>query len=246
MTLGKIGRVQQIYHDNDLKVEVCGTSWTYNPAAVTKVASDGALPGAASGERLSALLKKIFEAHVSGDLNEELVKAAATGDAQKVDEILKKGDVDVNGVFAGHTALQAASQNGHLEVIHILLRYNAQVEKEDKDGDRAIHHAAYGDEPGVVQILASAGADLNARSKRRQTPLHVAVNKGHVGVVKTLLELGGHPSLQDHEGDTPLHDAISKKRDDILTLLLDHAADITLTNNNGFNSLHHAALRGNP
>ena len=45
-TLGKIGRVQQIYHDNDLKVEVCGTSWTYNPAAVAKVASDGNLPGA--------------------------------------------------------------------------------------------------------------------------------------------------------------------------------------------------------
>ncbi|KAG0722074.1 E3 ubiquitin-protein ligase MIB1 [Chionoecetes opilio] len=292
-TLGKIGRVQQIYHDNDLKVEVCGTSWTYNPAAVTKVSSDGSVPGAASGERLSALLKKIFEAHVSGDLTEELVKAAATGDAQKVDELLKKGDVDVNGVFAGHTALQAASQNGHLEVIHILLRNNAHVEKEvdellkkgdvdvngvfaghtalqaasqnghlevihillrnnahvekeDKDGDRAIHHAAYGDEPAVVQLLAEDGADLNARSKRRQTPLHVAVNKGHVGVVKTLLELGGHPSLQDHEGDTPLHDAVSKKRDDILTLLLDHTADITLTNNNGFNSLHHAALRGNP
>lgn len=67
---------------------------------------------------------------------------------------------------------------------------------QDKDGDRAIHHAAYGDEPAVVQLLAEDGADLNARSKRRQTPLHVAVNKGHVGVVKTLLELGGHPSLQ--------------------------------------------------
>lgn len=48
-TLGKIGRVQQIYHDNDLKVEVCGTSWTYNPAAVTKVASDGSIPGTSSG-----------------------------------------------------------------------------------------------------------------------------------------------------------------------------------------------------
>ena len=48
-TLGKIGRVQQIYHDNDLKVEVCGTSWTYNPLAVTKVASDGSIPGASSG-----------------------------------------------------------------------------------------------------------------------------------------------------------------------------------------------------
>lgn len=67
--------MQQIYHDNDLKVEVCGTCWTYNPAglcikafvvscslticykfimffsaAVTKVASsDGSLPGSSSG-----------------------------------------------------------------------------------------------------------------------------------------------------------------------------------------------------
>jgi hypothetical protein len=35
-------------------------------------------------ERLSALLKKLFETHVSGDLTEELVKAAANGDPQKV------------------------------------------------------------------------------------------------------------------------------------------------------------------
>ena len=49
-TLGRIGRVQQIYHDNDLKIEVCGTCWTYNPSAVTKVASsDGSLPGSSSG-----------------------------------------------------------------------------------------------------------------------------------------------------------------------------------------------------
>jgi len=48
--LGKIGRVQQIYHDGDLKVEVCSTSWTYNPQAVTKVASsDGSVPGNSSG-----------------------------------------------------------------------------------------------------------------------------------------------------------------------------------------------------
>ncbi|RWS13087.1 E3 ubiquitin-protein ligase mind-bomb-like protein [Dinothrombium tinctorium] len=246
-TLGKIGRVQQIYHDNDLKVDVCGTSWTYNPAAVTKVASsDGSIPGASTGEGLRALLKKFYESHVSGDANEELVKAAANGDAQKCEEILQRPDADVNGVFASHTALQAASQNGHLEVIKILLKYNADVEIEDKDGDRAVHHAAFGDEPGVIEALARAGADLNARNKRRQTPMHIAVNKGHVGVVKSLLELGCHPSLQDSEGDTALHDAISKKRDDMLSLLLDHNADITLTNNNGFNALHHAALRGNP
>ncbi|XP_066156135.1 E3 ubiquitin-protein ligase MIB1 [Euwallacea fornicatus] len=253
-TLGKVGHVQQIYNDNDLKVEVCNTTWTYNPLAVTKLASkDGTMQGTTSGERLSALLKKLFETHVSGDVNEELVKSAANGDAQKCEEVLKQSNTagagigpDVNGVFAGHTALQAASQNGHLEVITVLLRFHADVEIEDKDGDRAVHHAAFGDEPAVVQLLAHAGADLNARNKRRQTALHIGVNKGHIGVVKMLLDLGCHPSLQDLEGDTPLHDAISKKRDDMLTLLLDHNADITLTNNNGFNALHHAALRGNP
>ena len=62
-TLGKIGRIQQIYHDNDLKVEVCGTSWTYNPVAVTKVASDGSIPGASSGgthDYLDVLLFGLF------------------------------------------------------------------------------------------------------------------------------------------------------------------------------------------
>lgn len=41
-----MGHVQQIYNDNDLKVEVCNTTWTYNPLAVTKLASkDGTTHG---------------------------------------------------------------------------------------------------------------------------------------------------------------------------------------------------------
>lgn len=48
--------MQQIYHDNDLNVEVCGTSWTYNPIAVTKVASsDGSVPGNSSGGQLNKI-----------------------------------------------------------------------------------------------------------------------------------------------------------------------------------------------
>uniref|UniRef100_A0A146LRU8 RING-type E3 ubiquitin transferase n=1 Tax=Lygus hesperus TaxID=30085 RepID=A0A146LRU8_LYGHE len=238
-TLGSIGRIQQIYNDNDLKIEVCGTSWTYNPSAVTKISYP-------SGERLSAILKKIFETHSTGDINLELVKSAANGDVQTCEEVLLRKEADVNGMFGGHTALQAASQHGHIEVVKLLLKHSADVEIEDKDGDRAIHHAAFGNEPAVIELLAKAGADLNIRNNRRQTPLHLGVNKGYIGVVKALLKLGCHPSLQDSEGDTPLHDAISKKYDDMVTLLLDHNADIKVTNNNGFNALHHAALRGNP
>ncbi|KAK1337559.1 hypothetical protein QTO34_002192 [Cnephaeus nilssonii] len=143
VTLGKVGRVQQIYSDSDLKVEVCGTSWTYNPAAVSKVASAGSAISNASGERLSQLLKKLFETQESGDLNEELVKAAANGDVAKVEDLLKRPDVDVNGQCAGHTAMQAASQNGHVDILKLLLKQNVDVEAE------------VGEAPATTAVLAS-------------------------------------------------------------------------------------------
>eukprot|EP00112_Aurelia_sp_Birch-Aquarium-sp1_P018775 Seg4531.2 transcript_id=Seg4531.2/GoldUCD/mRNA.D3Y31 product="E3 ubiquitin-protein ligase MIB1" protein_id=Seg4531.2/GoldUCD/D3Y31 len=239
-TLGKIGRVQQIYHDNDLKIEVTGASWTYNPLCVSKISAEDN-----SSEHVSVLLKKLFESHISRDPTEELVKAAAESDVQKVEELLSNRELPVNGVFAGHTALQAASQNGGVDVVRLLIRHHADLETEDKDGDRAIHHAAFGDEITVLELLKQAGADLNARNKRGQSPLHVAINKGHAGAVKCLLNLKCHPCLQDSEGDTPLHDAITKRREDMVKLLLDFKAEIALANNNGFNCLHHASLRGN-
>lgn len=53
-------------------------------------------------ERLSQLLKKLFETQESGDLNEELVKAAANGDVAKVEDLLKRPDVDVSVLFWEH------------------------------------------------------------------------------------------------------------------------------------------------
>lgn len=41
-------------------------------------------------------MKKLFETQESGDINEELVKAAANGDLAKVEDILKRPDVDVS------------------------------------------------------------------------------------------------------------------------------------------------------
>ena len=54
-------------------------------------------------ERLSQLLKKLFETQESGDINEELVKAAANGDLAKVEDILKRPDVDVSDSCIQHS-----------------------------------------------------------------------------------------------------------------------------------------------
>lgn len=260
-TIGKIGRVIQVYPDNDLKVEVCGTSWTYSPLALKKLSqnsintmnSTAASSSSSSSydasnqndERLTTLLKRLFESQITGDVNEELVKASANGNASKCEQILNTIGSNVNAVFAGHTALQAAAQNGHLDVIKVLMKFNVDLEIEDKDGDRAIHHAAFGNESNVIELLSNANCDLNSRNKRRQTALHIGINKGHVDVVRMLLRCGAHSSLCDSEGDTPMHDAISKKHDDIIEILLEHNADLSICNNSSFNPIHHAALRGN-
>eukprot|EP00069_Balaena_mysticetus_P002173 bmy_04007T0 len=239
-TLTTTGTVCGIDEDHDIVVQYpSGNRWTFNPAVLTKaniVRSGDAAQGAEGGPSQFQVGDLV---QVCYDL--ERIKLLQRGHGEWAEAMLP-----VNGQCAGHTAMQAASQNGHVDILKLLLKQNVDVEAEDKDGDRAVHHAAFGDEGAVIEVLHRGSADLNARNKRRQTPLHIAVNKGHLQVVKTLLDFGCHPSLQDSEGDTPLHDAISKKRDDILAVLLEAGADVTITNNNGFNALHHAALRGNP
>ncbi|UJR26642.1 hypothetical protein I4U23_007959 [Adineta vaga] len=242
--LGKVGRIIHLYADGDVKIQVAGGSWIFNPLAVTKV-NQTHCTESGNEERLNAMLKKLFDAQITGDIHEELVKASANGDLKRVDDLLKRPNVDINGVFAGHTALQAAAQNGHIEIVRLLIQQDVNTEIEDKDGDRAVHHAAFGNEPIILELLAKAGADLNARNKRRQTALHIGVCKGHLDVCKILLLNGAHSGIQDSDGDTPLHDAISKRSDDLINLLLEHNADVATCNNNGFNSIHHSALRGN-
>ena len=84
---------------------------------------------------------------------EILVKACANGDVAKCEQILNIPGSDVsslaiqfdesisnieknskvNGIFAGHTALQAAAQNGHTNIVKKLLKFNVEVEIEVND-----------------------------------------------------------------------------------------------------------------
>lgn len=47
-----------------------------------------------------------------------------------LDNICLVAFLQVNGVFAGHTALQAASQNGHEETVRVLIKYDVDLETE--------------------------------------------------------------------------------------------------------------------
>uniref|UniRef100_A0A7M4F923 RING-type E3 ubiquitin transferase n=1 Tax=Crocodylus porosus TaxID=8502 RepID=A0A7M4F923_CROPO len=246
-TLGKVGRVQQIYSDSDLKVEVCGTSWTYNPAAVSKVASAGSAISNASGERLSQLLKKLFETQESGDLNEELVKAAANGDVAKVEDLLKRPDVDVNGQCAGHTAMQAASQNGHVDILKLLLKQNVDVEAEDSEGDTPLHDAISKKRDDILAVLLEAGADVTITNNNGFNALHHAALRGNPSAMRVLLSKLPRPWIVDEKKDdgyTALHLAALNNHVEVAELLVHQGnANLDIQNVNQQTALHLAVER---
>ena len=72
----------------------------------------------------------MFEQHQASNPVEEMVKGAANGDMVRVEQLLETGACHVDDQFNGRTALQAAAQNGHIDVVNTLLRYNASLEEE--------------------------------------------------------------------------------------------------------------------
>jgi hemoglobin len=122
--------------------------------------------------------------------------AAAAGDAETVELLLRSGaDPNVRDA-GGHTALYALG-----------------------NGCRS------GGGP-VVPILAQAGADVNADDGIKHcTPLHMAARRGNAEVASALLNCGARIDARDSAGDTPLRRAVNCDKPEVARLLLELGAD---------------------
>jgi E3 ubiquitin-protein ligase mind-bomb len=99
-TLGQVGKIVKIYSDNDLKIEVCGTTWTYNPLAVSKYNESKnskivLLKDLNEGKTLVYISVYYFEKYQNINIYLELAKAAASGDCEKCEYILNLPGADV-------------------------------------------------------------------------------------------------------------------------------------------------------
>jgi ankyrin repeat protein len=63
----------------------------------------------------------------------------------------------------------------HLEAVHLLLDLGANVRETNKQGDTALHGAAFLGYDDIIRLLLENGADLNARNKEKQTPYRIAL-----------------------------------------------------------------------
>ncbi|CAK9294082.1 unnamed protein product [Gordionus sp. m RMFG-2023] len=261
-TLGNFGKVQLVYGDGDLKIEINGVCWTFNPKLVSKVVSESEINGETNGVRLSAILKRLFENHVCGDFNEELVKAAANGDHVKCREILSINErsensqekfVDVDSIFSGYAAIHVSCQNGHIEVIKILLKHRANIQLEDKNGDLPIHHAAIGDEPHIIELLANFREGSKIIAEQHNNVENDRINDlGHHQDLKIDNQLSMAANFCSYNIDlnarnrkrqTALHIAVNRGFSDVVEMLLKLGAHPNLQDLEGDTPVHDAVSK---
>jgi ankyrin repeat protein len=182
------------------------------------------------------------------ELDRSLREAASSGDAARVESLLKSG-ADPNSTDKdGITPLMIAvvgdiervrgvavkgladswqkglgkvikSMRGDPATARALIRGGAQVNAATPRGITALALASLGGNPALVSVLIEHGADVNQRAKRGETALMVASVAGHNAVVQLLLDRGADPLAQSQDGITAVMAAMLAGRMDTVQLL---------------------------
>uniref|UniRef100_A0A915J413 Uncharacterized protein n=1 Tax=Romanomermis culicivorax TaxID=13658 RepID=A0A915J413_ROMCU len=108
----------------------------------------------------------------------------------------------------GTTALMDAIRAGKSEIIEILIANEADVNKSDKLGRKAVHIAAIcGDNECLNSLFHKYSADINGKTLEESSmvPIHFAAKEGHISTIEKLIALGANPAAVDRFGRNILH-----------------------------------------
>lgn len=137
-----------------------------------------------------------------------LFRAAQSGDVDAAEKALAAG-ADINGQHParGETPLIIAAQNRQLNLVNLLLKQGAKVDKREfeRSGNRtALMIAAANGDSNIVQKLIQYGADVNAKAVLDYTPLMFAAAGGDAPVTIFLLLNGADLKEKALTGKTAL------------------------------------------
>lgn len=183
------------------------------------------------------------------DVNAQLLRAAAQGDAAKVRALLAQGALVDARNANGATALLVATHGNHVEAAKVLIEAGADVNAQDRIHDSPYLYAGARGHNEILRMTLAHGADLKSTNRYGGTALIPAAERGHVETVRTLIAAGVDVNHINKLHWTALMEAIvlgdgGPQHTEIVRLLLDAKADVTLADADGITPLQHAKKRG--
>jgi ankyrin repeat protein len=160
-------------------------------------------------------------------------EAVGTGNIEAVKKHLAAG-TDVNANDGGWTPLWYAADEGHKEIVELLIAKGADVNAKNKGDVTPLYGAARSGRKEVAELLIAKGADVNAKDVNGTIPLHYAAYEGHKEIVELLIAKGAEVNAKtDVYGRTPLHFAAATGHKEIAELLITKGADVNAKNKKG-------------
>jgi ankyrin repeat protein len=190
-----------------------------------------------------------------------LVLAAAWGKANAVKALIQ-GRAEVNTTDKdGKSAVYWAAQEGHVEVLEILLQHEEATQvsfaSEHYRQNTPLHVAAWKGQTEAFKVLMNAsrstedslslsvGDMFHVRNDEDRTPLHLAAFRGHLDIVQLIVERSYvSMTAEDKDGSTPLHLAAAKGRVEVVEYLIATGAKVEVRDGRHFTPLDCAADAG--
>jgi len=175
-----------------------------------------------------------------------ILLSASRQQVKIVDALIKSGaDVNKKGTdekqeISNGSALIAASANGNIDIVKLLLDADADKNITDDTGLTPLMSAAYMDNYQIVALLIRKGAALEQKDVKGYTALMFAANAGNNNSVKLLLENKANVNAKDKDNSTPIMFASQHGFNDIVGLLLSYGADKHFKGNYGLNAIDFA------
>ena len=120
-----------------------------------------------------------------------------------------------------------ASENGHIEVVQVLLDDGANIEATNDFEYTSLTLASENGHSDVVQLLLNTGANIEAMDDNERTSLILASESGHIEVVHVLIDYGANLEAKDYDPGIPsLILAIQNRHLEVVQLLLDSGANV--------------------
>lgn len=158
-------------------------------------------------------------------------------------EALLQGGVDVNYVPKHSSSCVPLHQSislGFDDVTEQLIKYGANVNYLDREGQSPLMLAIKRRNYHVIGLLIASGANLDTQMNSEYIPLHTALTNQDIQTAEMLLKAGADVNVADSKGKTALMLCSQISTTDVLHMLLKNGADANASDETGATALHYA------